>query len=107
MEEKEILENLKVKSREIKNLRNLNSKDLKFKSWYAVTINLLKNLPSDYSKDVNTFKKLTFTDTKYHRGKIPYSPEDENRYNKDLAAADKILKKILISKKDTSKKPSS
>lgn len=102
MKEKELLENLKDKLKEIEKIRNLNSKDLKFKSWHASTINTLKGLSLTYPKEVNSFKKLTFTDTKYHRGKKPpFNPSDENKYNQDLNAAEKLLKKILSAKKAT------
>lgn len=103
MELDESIENLKPKLKEIKNLRNLNNKDLKFKSWYVSTINLLKNLPSSYSKEVNSFKKLTFTDTKYHRGKKLFSPLNDNKYNQDLTNAEEILKKIIQTKKNKNK----
>ncbi len=95
-----MLEKIKNKLKEVKSIRNLGSRDFRFKNWYASTINLLKNLPSDFILDVNDFKKLTFTDTKYHRGKKFFNPADDTRYREDLDSAVKILKKITSSKKE-------
>ena len=105
MEEKEILKNLKEKLKEIKTLRNLNGKDFKFKSWHISTLNLLRSLsPRIYSKNLNDFKKLTFTDTKYHRDKKDFNATDLEKYNEDLSKAEDILKKITSTKaKDTEK----
>jgi hypothetical protein len=96
---KELLEKIENKLKEVKLIRNLSSKDFRFKNWHASTINLLKNLPSDFILDVNDFKKLIFTDTKYHRGKKFFNPADNTRYREDLDSAVKILKKITSSKK--------
>ena len=98
---KELLEKIKKKLKEVKSIRNLSSKDFRFKNWHASTINLLKNLPSDFILDVNDFKKLTFTDTKYHRGNRFFNPLDNTRYREDLDSAVKILKKITSSKKES------
>jgi len=97
---KELLEKIEKKLKEVKLIRNLSSKDFRFKNWHASTINLLKNLPSDFILDVNDFKKLIFTDTKYHRGKKFFNPADNTRYREDLDSAVKILKKITSIKKD-------
>ena len=104
MEEKELLKSLRSKLKEINDIRNLNSKDLKFKSWHISTINTLKRLPSSHSREVNIFKKLNFTDTKYHRGKKIFNPSDERKYREDLDSALEILKKITSSKKTSSQK---
>ena len=85
---------------EIKIIRALNSRDFRFKNWHASTINLLKTLPSDFTADVNDFRKLAFTDTKYHRGNRFFNPDDDTRYRKDLDSAAKILKKITSLKKE-------
>ena len=98
---KELLEKIKKRLKEVKSIRNLSSRDFRFKNWYASTINLLKNLPSDFILDVNDFKKLTFTDTKYHRGNRFFNPLDNTRYREDLDSAVKILKKITSSKKES------
>ena len=97
---KELLEKIKKRLKEVKLIINLSSKDFRFKNWHASTINLLKNLPPDFILDVNDFKKLTFTDTKYHRGKKFFNPADNTRYREDLDSAVKILKKITSIKKD-------
>jgi len=96
-----LLEKIKKKLKEVKSIRNLSSKDFRFKNWHASTINLLKNLPSDFILDVNDFKKLTFTDTKYHRGNRFFNPLDNTKYREDLDSAVKILKKITLSKKES------
>ena len=104
MEEKKLLKSLRGRLKEINDIRNLNSKDLKFKSWHISTINTLKRLPSNYSREVNNFKKLNFTDTKYHRGKKIFNPSDERKYREDLDTALEILKKITSVKKANSQK---
>ncbi len=102
--EKELLEKINKKIKEIKTLRNSNNKDLKFKAWHISTVNLLKMLPSEFIKDISDFKKLTFADTKYHRGARPFNPSDNTRYIEDLDNATKILKKITAAKKEASTK---
>ena len=101
MVEKELLDKIKKRLNEIKIIRDLSSRDLRFKNWYASTVSLLKTLPSDFFIDINDFRKLTFTDTKYHREKKFFNPEDDTRYRKDLDSAAKILKKITSLKKET------
>jgi hypothetical protein len=95
MEIKEIINNLNAKLKEIKNLRNLNAKEPRFKSWHVSTVALLKSLPGIYFKDVCSFKKLTFTDTKYHRDKKVYNTSDIDKYNSDLVEAENVLKRII------------
>ena len=97
---KELLEKIKNKLKEVKSIKNLSSRDFRFKNWHAGTINLLKNLPSDFILDINDFKKLTFTDTKYHRGSRFFNPLDNTKYREDLDSAVKILKKITSSRKE-------
>ena len=64
-------------------------------------------LSPDFINKVNDFKKLTFSDTKYHRGARPFNPLDNSRYTEDLDNAKKILKKIIPVKKESKKtKPS-
>ena len=98
--DKELLEKIKKRLKETKSIRNLSSKDFRFKNWHAGTINLLRNLPPDFIQDINDFKKLTFSDTKYHRGKKFFNPLDNTKYREDLDSAVKILKKITSSKKE-------
>ncbi|MBM3706883.1 MAG: hypothetical protein FJW69_00865 [Actinobacteria bacterium] len=101
MEKKEIINSLNSRLKEIKNLRNLTAREPRFKNWHVSTIALLKNLSGTYFKDIGRFKKLSFSDTKYHRGKNIYNPADTDRYNLDLAAAENILKRIILqSQKD-------
>lgn len=97
---KELLEKIEKKLKEVKLIRNLSSKDFRFKNWHASTINLLRNLPPDFIQDINDFKKLTFSDTKYHRGKRFFNPLDNTKYREDLDSAVKILKKITSIKKE-------
>jgi len=99
MIEKELLDKIIKRLKEIKTIRDLTSRDLRFKNWHASTVNPLKTLPSDFIIDVNDFRKLTFTDTKYHRGKKFFNPEDITQYREDLDSAAKILKKITSIKK--------
>ncbi len=101
MIEKELLDKIKKRLKEINTIRDLNSRDLRFKNWHASTANLLKTLPSDFIIDINDFRKLTFTDTKYHRGKKFFNPEDDTQYREDLDSAAKILKKIISIKKES------
>lgn len=101
MADKELLGKIEKKLKETKSIRNSHSKDSRFKNWHTSTINLLKNLPSDFIQDINDFKKLTFTDTKYHRSNRFFNPADDARYREDLDSAVKILKKIISTKKET------
>ncbi len=98
--DKELSEKINKKLKEAGPLRNLNSKDFRFKTWHASTMNLLKMLPSDFTRDINDFKKLTFTDTKYHRGNKPFSSSDNTKYLEDLDNTIKILEKITSAKKE-------
>mgnify|MGYP005850921483 CR=1 FL=1 len=96
MDNKEKLNSLNNRLKEIKSLRNLNAREPRFKSWHISTLSLLKNLSGVYLKDINNFKKLSFTDTSYHRGKNIYNPADTDKYNGDLSEAENILKKIIL-----------
>jgi hypothetical protein len=98
---KELLGKIDEKLKETRSLRNLSSRDFRFKNWHASTINLLKILPSEFSSYVNDFKKLTFTDTKYHRGARPFNPLDDTKYSEDLDSAVDILKKITLEEKES------
>jgi len=100
MIEKELLDKIKKRLKEIKTIRDLSSRDFRFKNWHASTVNLLKALPPDFMVDLNDFKKLAFTDTKYHRGKKFFNPEDDTRYREDLDSSAKILKKITSAKEE-------
>jgi len=107
MEKKELLKSLENKLKEIDNIRNLNSKDLRFKSWHVSTFSVLKHLSASYAKKANLFKKLNFTDTKYHRGNSAFNPSDARKYKEDLDDAEKILRSILPVKKTASSKKKS
>src|SRR4030042_2819220 len=91
---------LSFKIKETGSIRNLNSRDFRFKNWHATTINLRKNHPPNFIPDINDFKKLTFIDTKYHRGNRFSNPSYDVRYLEDLDSAAAILKKIVTAKKD-------
>ena len=105
--DKETIDKINKKLKEINSLKSLSSRDFKFKTWHASTINLLKMLPRDFINDVNNFKKLAFSDTKYHRGGKSFNPPDNTRYIEDLDSAGKILKKLIPLKKESKeKKPS-
>jgi hypothetical protein len=95
MEVTEITGNLKTKIEEAKKISGLNSKHFGFKNWHTTTLNLLRNLPSNYLPEINDFKKLAFVDTKFHRGNRYFSQTDNTKYREDLESAIVILKKIL------------
>ena len=99
MEVAEITGNLKTKINEAKKISGLNSKHFGFKNWHTTTLNLLRNLPSNYLPEINDFKKLAFEDTKFHRGNRYFSQTDNTKYREDLESAIVILKKILDSSK--------
>ena len=99
MEVTEITGNLKTKINEAKKISGLNSKHFGFKNWHTTTLNLLRNLPSNYLPEINDFKKLAFEDTKFHRGNRYFSQTDNTKYREDLESAIVILKKIVDSSK--------
>jgi len=101
MIDKELLEKIEKKLKETGSIRNLNSRDFRFKNWHAGTINLLKTLPPNFTQDINDFKKLTFVDTKYHRGNRFSNPSYDARYLEGLDSASAILKKIVSERKET------
>jgi len=101
---KEMIDKLSKKLKEIDSLKALSSRDFKFKTWHASTVNILKMLPRDFINEINNFKKLSFSDTKYHRGGGPFNPLDNTRYLEDLDSASKILKKIIPVKKENKEK---
>ncbi|MFO7928812.1 MAG: hypothetical protein R6U35_04010 [Candidatus Humimicrobiaceae bacterium] len=104
--DQKLIKNIRSKIKEIKNMQNLSSKHPKFKSWHASTLALLKGLPPEKTKVLNEFKKLTFEDTKYHRGKNVFEPAFDQKFVDDLNQAKKILTK-LTPKKSTKKKKDS
>ncbi|MBC8387178.1 MAG: hypothetical protein H8E13_03915 [Actinobacteria bacterium] len=95
MEDKKLTDNLKDKIKEIKSIRGMSIRDLGFRNWHIRTVNTLKNFSSANTREINSFKKLTFTDTKYQRGKKAFDAADEEKYNNDLNEAEAILKKIV------------
>ncbi len=95
MEDKELTGNIKDKIKELKSIRGISSRNLGFRNWHIRTVNTLKNLSSAHTREINSFKKLTFTDTKYQRGKRVFDGADEEKYNNDLNEAEAILKKIV------------
>ena len=96
------VKNIKSKVSEIKDIQKFNSKHPRFKSWHASTLSLLKNLPPEKTKILNEFKKLTFEDTKYHRGKNVFEPAFEKKFVDDLNKAKRLLSR-LIPKKNAGK----
>ena len=95
----EILKELKAKIKDSKSLSGFNSKHFGFKNWQATTIQILRELPSLYFKEVNDFRKLTFENTGYQRGNKFSSRTDNTKYIEDLDTAVIILKKIISKKK--------
>jgi len=95
MEDKELTGNIKDKIKELKAIRSMSSRDLGFRNWHIRTVTTLKNLSSAHTREINSFKKLTFTDTKYQRGKRVFDGADEEKYNNDLNEAEAVLKKIV------------
>ena len=95
MEDKKLTDNIKDKIKELKSIRNMSSRDLGFRNWHIRTAATLKNLSSANTREINSFKKLTFTNTKYQRGKRVFDGADEEKYNNDLNEAEAILKKIV------------
>jgi len=93
---------VKSKIKEIDKLMNLDSRHPRFKAWHVATMNILKNLPAEFNKSVNEFKRLTFEDTKYHREKKPYNPAQKGKYAQHLESAKKILTGLVGQKKDKS-----
>lgn len=99
MKEKEIIENLKAKIRETKEMTGLNSKSFRFRNWQISTMNLLRSLPSDYAQQINDFKKLNFEDTKFHRGKKFAGQGDNTKFREGLDSAGRILESITAGSK--------
>ncbi len=99
-----IEEILKVKAAETKKMTGLNSKHFAFKNWHATVMQLLRELPSPYIYEVNAFKKLTFEDTRFKRGRKFFSTPDNSRFQNDLDASVKILKDIIKKEKTENKK---
>ncbi|MGM0366462.1 MAG: hypothetical protein ACQEP5_07990 [Actinomycetota bacterium] len=90
---------IKSKIKDIDKLMELDSRHPRFKTWQVSTMSILKNLPPEFNHTVKDFKKLTFEDTKYHRGKNLYDPSQKDKFIEDLQAAKKILT-VLVSKKE-------
>ena len=106
MEIAEIAANLKTRIKDAEKISGLNSKHFGFKNWHVATLNLLRNLPSNYLPEINDFKKLAFEDTKFHRGNRYFSQTDNTKYREDLESAIVILKKIVDSTKTEKPKKS-
>ncbi|MDZ7838995.1 MAG: hypothetical protein U5N58_14255 [Actinomycetota bacterium] len=79
MDEK-IKKAIKTKIKEADKLKSFDSRHPRFKAWHASTMGLLKTLPSELGSKVDQFKKLSFEDTKYHRGKNLYDPAQNQKY---------------------------
>lgn len=101
MDEK-IKKAIKNKIKEADKLKSFDPRHPRFKNWHATTMSLLKNLPIELGNKVDQFKKLSFEDTKYHRGRNLYDPAQNQKYLDDLSTAAAILKD-LIPKKEKKK----
>ncbi len=99
-----LLEAIQKKVKDIDKLEELDSRHPRFKAWQASVRSILKNLPPEFNNEVNDFKRLSFEDTKYHRGKNLYDPSKKDKYIKDLESARKILAG-LAAKAEENKKP--
>jgi hypothetical protein len=91
----EVLKGLKEKLNEAVKITGLNSRHPGFKNWHSTTMQLLRELPPLFSIEVNNFKKLTFEETGYRRGRKYFSGEDSTIYTRDLDYGSTILKAIL------------
>jgi hypothetical protein len=91
----EILKGVKEKLNETVKIAGLDSRHPGFKNWHSTTMQLLRELPPLFSIDVNNFKKLTFEDTGYRRGRKYFSGKDSTKYTQDLDYGSTILKTIL------------
>jgi hypothetical protein len=91
----EILKGLKEKLNEAGKITGLNSRHPGFKNWHSTAMQLLRELPPLFSMEVNNFKKLTFEETGYRRGRKFFSGKNNTRFSQDLDTASVILKDIL------------
>jgi hypothetical protein len=90
-----ILKGVKEKLNETVKIAGLDSRHPGFKNWHSTTMQLLRELPPLFSIEVNNFKKLTFEDTGYRRGRKYFSGKDSTKYTQDLDYGSTILKTIL------------
>ncbi|MCG9479754.1 MAG: hypothetical protein K9H14_06035 [Actinomycetia bacterium] len=97
MDEK-IKKAIKNKIKEADKLKSFDSRHPRFKTWHAATMSLLKTLPPEPGNKIGQFKKLSFEDTKYHRGRNLYDPAQNQKYLDDLSAAAAILKELIPKK---------
>jgi hypothetical protein len=98
---------LKRKIKEAKKISGFNSRHFAFKNWHATVMQLLRELPSSYLPDINEFKKLSFEDTRFKRGRKFLSSPDNSRFVEDLEASVNILKGIIKKGKQEDKKKES
>jgi hypothetical protein len=98
---------LKRKIKEAKKISGFNSRHFAFKNWHATVMQLLRELPSSYLADINEFKKLSFEDTRFKRGRKFFSSPDNSRFVEDLETSVKILKGIIKKGRPEEKKKES
>jgi len=94
---------LKRKISEAKKLSRFNSRHFAFKNWHATVMQLLRELPPSYVQEINDFKKLSFEDTRFKRGRKFFTGPDNSRFIEDLQTSIDILTGI-VKKGGTDKK---
>ena len=104
MELDEVLKGLETKVSEIKKIKVFSSKHFAFRNWHATVMQLLRELPSPYLPQIGDFKKLTFEDTGFKRGRKFLSSSNNSKFLEDLDASALILKDIIKKDKPEEKK---
>ena len=95
MELDKIFKSLDAKIKETKKITGFNSKHFAFRNWHATVMQLLRELPSSYNTYILEFKKLTFENTGFKRGRKFLSSSDNSRYLEDINSSIRILKEII------------
>ncbi|MDD3777310.1 MAG: hypothetical protein PHN32_06870 [Actinomycetota bacterium] len=93
-----IIKGIKDKIKEVEKLRDFDARHPRFRAWHVSTIGLLKLLPAEFKGKLAEFKKLSFEDTKYRRGKNLYDPAQNQKYLEDLSAAASLLSSLIPKK---------
>ena len=104
MELDEVLKGLETKVSEIKKIKVFNSKHFAFRNWHATVMQLLRELPSAYLPQIGEFKKLTFEDTGFKRGRKFLSSSNNSKFLEDLDASALILKGMIKKEKPEKRK---
>lgn len=95
MELNVIQRELKKRIKDVKKITGFNSRHFAFKNWHATIMQLLKELPSSYAIEINDFKKLSFEDTRFKRGRKFLTSTDNSRFVQDLESSVNILERII------------